>query len=453
MSGRLLTTLPERGFQMNVEIFREEAAVARYDLRKAVQAAAKSQPGDGRERANAAVNEIGAEYRAARERLELAVAASQRPDEFVIGVRSEPATYRRGGEHSLLKDLRKAGLGDGSARERLERHARETVDRFGLTAHEARVVTEAAGKGEALVAPAFLQRDLVALARAGRPFVEAVAKKPLPASGDLRIPLIKSGAEAEVEAEAATIEEIDPTTEEIESHVTTIAGTYKASRQLYDRAAPELADDVFGPDLLAAYLVKCDKQALSGTGEGNQLKGVLSESFGANEVAFTSATPKITEFYKAVAAAIKGVWEGVFLPPTHIFMSARRWAWLIEAADESGRPLVEPAAWPDEVADADDEGTQTMPAGSLLGLQVVIDESLPRKEGEGKNQDVVIIARSPELWWHEDLAAPIRIQVADDIKESDEGMVRLTASGYAGAFMDRRPKAISIIGGTGLVEP
>jgi hypothetical protein len=53
---------------------------------------------------------------------------------------------------------------------------------------------------------------------------------------------------------------------------------------------------------------------------------------GINSVTYTTSTPTVAGVYSKVADGIRQVHEGIFLPPSAIFMHPRRWAWFLAAA-------------------------------------------------------------------------------------------------------------------------
>jgi Phage capsid family len=439
---------------MDLFTLKNEAGTARFEARKALQALMKARGGD-RQAAETAFDAAASSYEHARLRAERAIELDSSDGLAFSSVRvgKEPHTYRQGGEHSFLLDQRRAARGDGSARERLERHGRELLAAGIISKQEARAIGDTAGKGGELAAPAYMMEWLVTFARSGRPYVEAIAKRPLPASGEVHVPSIAGGAEAAAQKDLGKVEEKEPSTADLEEGVVTLAGDILCARQLFDRADPGLADATFFPDLGQAVLAKCDAQALTGSGEGGNLLGVLAAEVGVNEVTFTSESPTLAELAKAVSKAKNEVWKGVHLPPNIVVFHPTRWEWICEQVDESKRPLVLPQAFPAPPQADGRDGVTDVPAGIFSGLHVVLDPNVPTNLGEGEEEDRVIVQRAEESWWLEPWPSALRTRIAEDIPESSEGMLRLQAYQYGSVLHKRRPKGISVVSGTGLIVP
>jgi HK97 family phage major capsid protein len=385
----------------------------------------------------------------------------------------EPATYRMGdgGKHSWLKDQRAVQNGDKGALERILRSAREMADagkpmRYGSD-HELagevmdeRAIAETAGAGGDLVAPLYLQEEYLKLARAARPYWDCLTKRPLPPNTNtINIPRLKAGTKTETQKDLGNVESKDLTTGLLTFPVITVAGQEDFARQLFDRAIPELADMVVFPDLVADYLTKTDVQAISGSGVAPNAKGVLTtaeeaepgKGQPAHEVTFTSASPKLSELYSKLANAIQLIHTTRFMPPTAIFMHPRRWAWCLAALDGNNRPLIVPTAGgPFNVLGNLNEIASEGYVGTMQGLPVYIDPSIPTNLGTGTNQDVIIVQRTEDSWAMED--DPVKTRVFEEVL-SKELAIRTQVFNYLAVTHDRYAQGISIIKGTGLAEP
>jgi hypothetical protein len=86
--------------------------------------------------------------------------------------------------------------------------------------------------------------------------------------------------------------------------------------------------------------------------------------------------------------------------------------------------------------------------GTLQGLPVVVDPSIPTTLGGG-TEDVIIIIRASDMWLWE---SSLRTRVLPDVG-SGTLTTRLQVYGYVAAQFARYPKATSTITGTGLIAP
>lgn len=370
-----------------------------------------------------------------------------------ISVGEEPATYRSGGSHSFMQDQLHAQRGDKGAIERLVRNAKELVAAGKLSPEDAqeRVIAETAGTGGELVAPLFLQNEYLALARAARPFFDLLTKRPLPPNtNSINIPRLKTGTATAAQSDLGAVQSTDITTSLLTFPVITVAGQEDFARQLFDRAVPELADMVVFPDLVADYLTKTDIQAISGSGEAPNAKGVLSSVPAGQKVTFTSGTPTVKEVYKKIADGIQRIHTKRFLPPTAIVMHPRRWAWLLAAVDSNERPLFLPATNSFNAAGVQDGVVSQGFVGTVQGLPVYVDPSLPTNQGASTNQDPIIILRASDSWALED--SPIKTRVYEEVL-SGTLAVRAQVFNYLALTHERYPEGLSLIEGTGLVAP
>ena len=376
-----------------------------------------------------------------------AAAAAKRffPSEGV-SVGSEARTYRPDGQNSYFRDLATASIyNDADARGRLERHVQE----IGM---ETRVNgSRIDGAGGYFVAPRWLMDEYISLARPARPFADACHKLPLPIGTDtINIPKIATGSQIAVQStDGAPIASTDATDTFVTSPVITLAGQSDVSMQLIEQS-PAGFDKVIFSDLARAYATQLDIQTLTGAGTIGQVTGALTMS-GSSVVTYTDGTPTVPELYPKLADAIRSVHSNLFLPPTHIWMHPRRWAWCLSALDSSNRPLVVPNAQGPynslgAETNVDSEGG---PVGTIQGVSVFVDASIPTNLGAGANEDRIIVTRMDQLYLFE---GELRTRAMQEVL-SGTLQVRLQAYNYVAYIANRLPAAVAIIAGTGLVTP
>ena len=358
----------------------------------------------------------------------------------------EPRTYEQGNGRSYLQDLMRVQLnmdGDGSAVERLRRHAQDVA-----TDHEYRDLTRTDGAGGQFVPPLWLMNQFVELARAGRAYANLCSPQALPHGTDsINIPKVAYGTSTAIQtADNATVSETDLTDTSVAAPVRTIAGQQDVAVQLLDQS-PVSFDQVIFRDLVADYATKVDLQVISGSGASGQVVGVRNTS-GIETIAYSGTT--VAQLYSKIADAVQRVHTLRFMPPTVIVMHPRRWAWFLAASDSSGRPLVVPQAGNpmNAMATLGSVGAEQV-VGQMHGLPVVTDPSIPTTLGAGTNEDVIHVLRASDLLLFE---SGIRSRVLPDVG-SGNLTVRLQVYGYVAFTAARYPKRIVEIGGAGLSQP
>lgn len=366
--------------------------------------------------------------------------------ESQIRVTSEARTYEKGNGRSYLQDLaRSQVLQDGEARGRLDRHSMEVQ-----TDPEYRALTRVDGAGGFFVPPLWLMNDYIALARAGRPTANLVTNMQLPAGTDsLNIPKISTGVTTALQtADNQTVSETDLADTSVSAGVKTIAGQQNIAIQALEQS-PLNFDEIIFADLIAAQATNVDTQVLSGANANGEVKGLLSAS-GLNAVTYTDTTPTVGELYSKIADAVQQIHTGRFLAPTVIVMHPRRWAWMLAALDSSNRPLIVPSAQGPTNAIGEFGGVVSQQVvGSIQGLPVVTDPSVPTLLGAGTNEDRIIVMRASDLYLWE---SGIKTRVLPDVG-SGTLTVRLQVYSYLAFTAERYSKAISVISGTGLSAP
>lgn len=377
-------------------------------------------------------------YEAGETRRSEAVSAAS-PALPQVEVKSEPLTYRKGGEHSYFRDLAKAQhqLGsDAAAGSRLQRH-RQEMD------VEARAnMTRTDGQGGEFVPPLWLIDQYVPLARAGRVGADLTNKFDLPPGTDsINLPTVAGGTAAAEQTEAVAVQNTAMTTSSVSGAVTTMAGQQIFSMQLLDQS-PINFDQVVFQDMLADLAKQIDVYVLN-----KASIGILNVS-SISSVAYTDASPTVPEIYPKLADGIQRVATNRFLPAQAILMHPTRWAWFLAALDSSNRPLVVPnPQGPNNAFAGMNDVRAEGSVGSVLGLPVYADANVPTNLGGGTNQDPIIIARWDDLFLYE---GALRTRV---LFETDAAtlQVRLQVWEYFAFIGSRYPKSISVVNGTGTI--
>lgn len=362
-----------------------------------------------------------------------------------IQVTNEARMYEQGNGRSYLQDLAKAQvMNDPEARARLDRHAAEVrVD------PEYRDLNRTDTTGGYFVPPLWLS-DYVELARAGRPTANLVTNLPLPPGTDsINIPKISTGTATAIQAaDNTTVQETDLADTSVQANVKTIAGQQDLAIQLIDQS-PFNFDQVVFADLAADYATKVNLQVLDGSNNNGQVKGLLNAA-GINTVEYTDTTPTVAELYPKVADAVQKIHTNRYMAPTVIVMHPRRWAWLLAALDNTNRPLVVPAAQgPNNAFATFGEVASQQIVGQFHGLPVVTDPSIPTTDGDGTNEDVIVVMRASDCILYE---SSLRTRVLPEVG-SGTLTVRLQVYGYLAFTAERQPKGITVVSGSGLSEP
>ncbi|MCQ9178718.1 phage major capsid protein, partial [Streptomyces sp. IBSBF 2953] len=360
---------------------------------------------------------------------------------------NEARTYERGNGRSYLQDLAKVQLNmdSGEARDRLQRHAQDVA-----SDPEYRDLDRTDGNGGYFVPPLWLMSQFIELARAGRAYANLANSQPLPPGTDsINIPKVAAGTATAVQtADNGSVAEQDMDDDFVTAPVRTIAGQQDVAIQLLDQS-PVSFDEVIFRDLTADYATKTDLQVISGSGSSGQVTGVRATS-GIVTIAYTDGSPTVAKLYSKVADAVQRVHTLRYMAPTVIVMHPRRWAYLLAATDSTGRPLVVPNSGNPQNAIATLGAVAAeQVVGSMHGLPVVTDPSMPTTLGTGTNEDVIHVLRASDLLLFE---SGIRSRVLPEVG-SGNLTVRLQVYGYLAFTAARYPKSVVEIGGTGLVAP
>ena len=358
-----------------------------------------------------------------------------------VRVTKEPLTYERGNGHSVFRDLVSAKTQhDAEAEARIAQHHREMAVEMRTKPNQS------AGQGGEFIAPIWMQQEWIKLPRAGRAVADSLNRKPFPGTNSLNLPKIASGTEAAVQTpDGESVKSTDATTTSVTGAAQTIAGQQDVSMQLVDLSNPGI-DEVLLDDLGRDYNQRVDILCINSS--TSNAKGLLQLS-GTNSVTFTQATPTVPQLYPKVANAVQKIHTGIYRPPTVIAMHPRRWAFILAGLDTQNRPLVTPYAGVNAVGKVQGVVSEAQ-VGEMQGIPVIVDANLPTNEGEGTNQDSILVYSAPDLYLFEDDVP--RLRVLSEVL-SGTLQVRLQIYNYVILIAGRLPKAISKIQGTGLEEP
>jgi HK97 family phage major capsid protein len=346
------------------------------------------------------------------------------------------------GERSYIADLyRGQVLNDPAAMQRLAEH--------GLTVpREQRDATTSSVSG--FTPPQYLSQLWAEYARSGRPTADLCSKFPLPRVGmTVNIPRLTTPTTVAVQAtENSAVSNQDPDDTLITANVRTLAGMADISRQAIERG--ENVDALIMSDLASSYNTALNSQVINGDGTNGQHLG-LRNIVGLSTTSYTDATPTFGEAYVKLAEAAGKVMSQRYTGATACIMHPRLWASFIGQVDSDGRPLIVPAGHgPSNAAAVGDTADYNGSAGTLLGIPVVLDGSVPTNLGGGTNETVVIFADLRDVYLFEDSsAAPAQLRFDQPL--ADTLTVRMVSYGYSALVAGRLPSAISVVTGTGLI--
>lgn len=375
---------------------------------------------------------------------------------YIPGRSTDAPTYPRGGPgSSYFRDLVKGTvLSDRDAVDRLTRNNREIADPQSRQnqGRTDRALTTIYGSAGEFVPPLWMIDEYVRLARAGRVVADQVRHMTLPSGTNvINLPRLATGtAVAEQATQNTAVQNTDATTNSIAANVATIAGQQVISLQLLEQTPMGLnIDEILLADLAGDYATKLDVFVISNNATNKV--GLLAAAAGGNAVVFTTASPTMSLLYPKIADAVQRVATTRFLSPQKIFMHPRRWAFALASLDTAGRPLVVPSAQMPQNALALDENGVVAEGyvGTLQGLPVFQDPSIPINLGAGTNEDRIIILRSDDVILFEGsprseaFREPLAAQLS----------ILLRFYNYVALHASRYPASIAVISGTGLVTP
>lgn len=362
------------------------------------------------------------------------------------GVRSEPnPVYRKDGDASYFADMFRARAeGNEEARSRLVR-SQET--------RAGDMVSVTATQGGVFAPPAWLVQDYVTLARPHRVTADLTQKDTLPRGvSSINLPKVSTGSGAGVQAtQNSALTDTAMTTTSVSTGITLIAGKQIVSRQLIDQSGIPF-DRIILQDLAADYAKQLDIQVLTGSGASGQLRGLAGAG---TTITYTTAAPKVVDattnansFYSALVRAVNSVSSNRYLPANAVIMNPQRWAWILEAVDSTGRPIVAPqGASFNPIATTETFPVAEGQVGNLLGLPVYLDPNIPQTMNSATNQDAVFVIRRDDIWLYES-----ELETASfDATYADNASILFRVLGYSALIPDRYAASTSVILGTGLV--
>ena len=366
-------------------------------------------------------------------------------------VTREAMTYDKDGRNSFVRDMINAQLrNDSSSWERLHRHQAEV-------AVETRDINRTDTSGGDFVPPIYLTNEYAEFARAARVTADLLTGMALPAGTDsINIPQITTGSlSAFQSSDNSATTTRDLVTSTVTAPVRTISGYENVSIQLVEQSplAGGLDRMIFG-DLMKDYALQLNT-AVVGAGDGTSgtLKGLItlgSDTTNGIPTTWTESTPSATGGLTAMAKAISKVVTNRYQDVEAIVMHPSTWYWFMSQVDSSSRPLVVPvAAGPfnaNGVVDA--PGASKGLVGTMHGVKVFVDATLPKNYGASTNQSPILVGKFSDSYLFE---SGVKTRVLPDVLSANL-TVRFQVYGYA-ALAHRFNKSISAISGTGTVAP
>ena len=363
---------------------------------------------------------------AAEVRSEIAKAAD-------IRVGAEARTYHRGGEHNFLADALAARKGDLAAADRIERNRVEMEMEHRSTS----------GAFGSLVTPQYMLDLFAPVLRGGRPFLSAVNNVPLPEIGmTITIPRGVTGTTVAAQTTENTAVSVGTETfSDLVIPVRTFSGQAILSKQSVQRGQGTL--DIVLQDLFADYALKTNASAINGDGTAGGHWGILNTtSVQTASWASTTAASLISSIHNAIGK----INSARYAPADLIVMHPRRWAWLCAQSDTAGRPLVQ-IDGPGFNAQGNGVASGYGQVGSIAGIRVITDASVPVNLGASTDEDRIIVTRAQDVYHMEAANAPVGLELEEVL--ADQLSVRLVAFGYSAFTAGRTPVSTCVVTGTG----
>ena len=354
-------------------------------------------------------------------------------------VKSEARTYSPKAETSFIADAYAAQFtNDFAAKDRLARHMNEEKI-------ERRDVTSANFAG--LVVPQFLTELAAPFARAGRPFLDVARKHQLPDAGlTISISKVTTGSATAVQTEGAAVQETNMDDTKLDVSVVTVAGQQNVSRQSLERGTN--IDSLVMADLVSAYHTNLD--SLFVTTSATSLTNTITQV-----VTYTDASPTVAELYPKIVDCVQRIQTNFFGGPNFILMHPRRLAFILAAVDGQNRPLAVPVPnFNGQPAFASGNGAPVYGNSgyTMLGLPIITDANVTTTNGDGTNEDVIIVGNTQEAHLFEQGGGePMMLRFEQP--KAAELDVTMIVYGYSAFTANRYPNAFALVGGTGLVTP
>ncbi|WP_395659143.1 hypothetical protein [Nocardioides sp.] len=177
------------------------------------------------------------------------------------------------------------------------------------------------------------------------------------------------------------------------------------------------------------------------------MTGILPTS-GINAVTYTDATPTLPELLVPVAQALSKCATVGKRTPDSIVLYPSIWWWMTAQLDSTNRPLVDLGNGQNTITVHDTDAVSGV-VGAIGKVPIVVDLGIPTNLGGGTNESRVIAGalRDTYLW-----EGALRTRVLTEVL-SGTLQVRLQVYNYVAYMANRRPAALSVVSGTGLIPP
>jgi HK97 family phage major capsid protein len=370
------------------------------------------------------------------ERKTAALNAAKEVRKPLAHVTNEAKTYRSDNmnEVSFLQDAYLASFSPSAfeARQRIERHQNEYRD----------VATTALG---GFVVPQYDLANAAEYMAAGAPLANNLFRNPEPTTMSTVIPTVTTAASAAAQAtQNSGVSETDIAITNVTVPTVTIAGQQDISRQ-----SLELGTGVEGlimRELISQWHTALDSAIINTDGTSGTIEGLLA-SDGIGTSTYTDASPTVAEFLVQLGDSFADITTATHAAPDLIVVAPRRWEWLLASVGSDGRPLVQVNQYNSQNnVGLGNPGYGAV--GTIRGVPVVVDANVPVNLGAGTNEDRVIVLRTPEIYFaagNEPRALKFEATTAGSLS------VKAVVYGYAAFSAERRPGAVSVMSGTGLI--
>lgn len=380
------------------------------------------------------------------------LAASIQPNtspQPVIRMGSEPTTYGQGSGNSFFADAyasanaSQTGFVNPSVQERLSRHQAEV--RSGAHGSELRAV--ATGDFSSLVVPQYLPEMFAANLHAGRVTADLASPHTLPVDGEtITIPFATDGTLVAAQTtQNSAVAENDYDTDDLVINVRTYAGQQNVSRQALERGRG--VDEIIFADLAGDYVSRVNRDVISGAGSNGTHLGIL----GSGVDTVTASDTDGFAIIRKIGEAIANVNGSRLVPADAIVMHPRRWGYLSVHGDAGDRPLVVVDGPAQNAFGSGAAAAVSQRVGSILGVPVYTDPSIPTGLGSATNEDRILVMRRGDLHLWEEGVAPRQLRFEETL--GGNLTVKMVLYGYSAFTAKHRPEGVSVIGGAGLVTP